>query len=778
MLIQARRALPILDGRQQVQGLHEQVEIVRDGAGIPHIYAAGPDDLFFAQGYVTAQDRLWQMEMNRRTAEGRLSEVFGPISLDADRLFRKMGLARAAALEEAALSPEVRRLLQAYCDGVNAYVASRNGVLPIEYTLLAVGFEPWKPVDSLAWAKLMAWQLSGNWSSELLRAALVGKLGPLKAAALMPSVPPGIVPQVDSEVDYSGLGASLLRLSDRVGGHLRPASDGLGSNNWVVAGSRSTTGKPLLANDPHLGLQMPSIWYEVHLVGGVYDVAGLSLPGTPGVIIGHNQRIAWGATNVGADVQDLFVERRNPDNPSQFLFEGRWEEARVVRETIGVRGWPQPLQLDVPYTRHGPVLNADEPDEQPLALRWTGLGATTLAESVLRLNAAQEWQEFRAALERFAVPSQNFVYADTDGHIGYQLPGLIPRRSKGDGLLPVPGWTGEYEWQGFVPFADLVSIYDPPDGFLVTANNRVVPDGYDYLITHEWAPSFRADRIRALLLAKPRLSVEDFQTFQQDVHSPLAESLVPLILDAIGAAERAGRGAPDARLQMATAQLASWDYELRPDAAAPTLFNVFYNRLVRNTFADELGPQLFRYYSGSARNHVLALQAALSDPGNGWFDNVSTPRVESRDEVVWLSLREATEALANRFGDQVADWRWGGLHTTTFAHWLGGLPLLSNLFNRGPYPRGGDGSTVNVSGYSFLAPYREAHNPSCRFVADLADWERTVVVVPTGQSGQVLSPHYDDQLPLWLSGQYVPFVYGRSSVDERSAARLELVPSR
>ena len=538
VLVQARRALPTLEGSLQVPGLHARVEIVRDTIGIPHVYAADAHDLFFAQGYVTAQDRLWQMDVNRRTAQGRLSEVFGPVTVDADRLFRKMGLARGAALEEAALSPEARLVLQAYADGVNAYASSRGGALPVEYTLLLIGFEPWQVLDSLAWAKMIAWQLGGNWRSELLRATLVAKLGVGPAAELMPSLPPGVTPQVDPGLDYGTLGTSLLRLSDQVLAHVRPSSDGLGSNNWVVSASRSSSGLPLLANDPHLNLQLPAIWYEVHLVGGGYDVAGLSLSGTPGVVIGHNQRIAWGVTNVSADVQDLFVERRNPDNPLQFLFQGRWEEAQVVRETIGVRGWLQPLTLVVPYTRHGPVLNADEPNEQPLALQWTALQASPVADGVLRLNAAGNWQEFRAALELFAAPSQNFVYAAVDGHIGYQLSGVIPSRARGDGLLPVPGWTGEFEWRGFVPFDELVSIYDSADGLLVTANDRVVPDGYAHLIAYEWAPSFRAERIRELLLAKPLLSLEDLQSIQQDVRSPLAGALVPAMWVPLGEPRR------------------------------------------------------------------------------------------------------------------------------------------------------------------------------------------------------------------------------------------------
>ncbi|MHB1415572.1 MAG: penicillin acylase family protein [Chloroflexota bacterium] len=498
-------------------GLNGPVTILRDTAGIPHIYASGFRDLFFAQGYVTAQDRLWQMETNRRTAWGRLSEVFGEAGLEADLLFRSMGLGRVAQAEEQALDGETRAILQAYADGVNAYVAHLSGVLPLEFTLLRVDFEPWRPVDSLAWGKMMAWELSTNWATEVRRAALVAKLDPQRTAELMPSVPPGVVPQVPAGLDLSTLGLSALRRLDNVTELVRPSSQGMESNNWVVSGSRTDTGLPFLANDPHLGIQIPAIWYEVHLVGADFDVAGLSMPGSPGVIIGHNRHIAWGVTNTGADVQDLYVERANPDNPGQFLYKGAWEDAQIVRETIAVRGRSAPVELAIPYTRHGPIINADAPDEPPLALRWTALEPSSLPRSVIGIDRASNWQEFRTSLGDFSSPSQNFVYADTDGNIGYQMSGSIPVRAKGDGLLPVPGWTGEYEWDGYVPFSALPSKYNPPEGLLFTANDRVVGDDYPYLITYEWAPGFRAERIKAMLAGRSSLSLQDMRAAQLDI---------------------------------------------------------------------------------------------------------------------------------------------------------------------------------------------------------------------------------------------------------------------
>ncbi|MHB9090990.1 MAG: penicillin acylase family protein, partial [Chloroflexota bacterium] len=640
----ARRALPTESGAETVAGLHGTVEVLRDAEGVPHIYAQNDDDLFFAQGYVTAQDRLWQLEFNRRLVWGRLSELVGPQALEADQLFRLFGLGRAAADEELTLDGEARRALLAYGAGVNAYVS--NHPLPLEFHLLFTGFEPWRPVDSLAWAKMLAWQLSGNAGSELLRAELVAKFGAKAAAELMPSIPAGVVARTAPEVDYTTLGGSVRERFERVIGLVRPPSDELGSNNWAISGRRTASGRPILANDPHLGVQLPPVWYEVHLVGGGYDVAGFSLPGIPGVIIGHNQRIAWAVTNAGPDVQDFFVERRHPEDPSLFLFLGQWEEAKVVREEVRVRGWRDPVRLTIPYTRHGPVLNADTPEEPPLALQWTALRPSRMGASVLRLNRARNWGEFREALREFDVPSQNFLYADVDGNIGHQVPGLIPIRAKGDGLLPVPGWTGEYEWTGYVPYAELPSRFNPPEGYLATANNRVVDGSYPYLFTYEWAPPFRVERISQWLAESSDFTAAKAGALQQDVHSLFAAWLVPRVL-AVGDRALGGAFGPvDARTAAALAVLRAWNGNVAVDSPGASVYAVFYNRLIRNVFGDALGQDLAKRYLAGSRAHTLALMGKWEDGQGGdhlGFGDTATSGAETRDEVVWRSLSETAE---------------------------------------------------------------------------------------------------------------------------------------
>lgn len=770
----ARSALPQLAGAASAPGLGAAVEVLRDERGVPHIYAGSEHDLFFAQGYITAQDRLWQMEVNRRTAWGRLAEVFGEAGLEADRLFRTFGLGRAARAEEALLSPEERGLLQAYADGVNAYVRSQNGTLPWEFRLLLVGFEPWQPVDSLAWAKLLAWQLGSNYSAEVLRAALLERLSPAQVARLMPSVPEGVIPHVATDLPPRGLGRSLLQRLRAVTGVVRPPSSDLGSNNWVISGARTVTGRPLLANDPHLAVQMPPVWYAVHLSAGEIDAYGFSMPGLPGLITGHNRRIAWGITNTGADVQDLYVERRNPENPNQYLYEGVWEDAWLVRESIQVRGWSQPVELTVPHTRHGPVLNAEAADEQPLALRWTALEPSPMARSITKLLVAGNWTEFTEALRDFSAPAQNFVYADVEGNIGLQVAGLVPLRARGDGLLPVPGWRDEYEWTGFIPFEALPREYNPEAGLIVTANNRLVGDDYPYHITHEWAPDYRLDRITALLATKGPISLEDSRIVQLDVRSELAAALVPHILHAAGTVGAHAVRTPG--MEAALEELRRWDFEMTANTVAGTIVHVFYNQLLAHVLADELGADDLDLYRGDSRSHLLALTALLREGGSAWFDDVGTPAVEGRDEAVWRSFVAAVDALTARFGDDPKTWEWQRLHTVTFASPLGAVPVLGKAVSLGPYPRGGDGTTVNVSGYSFIAPYREAHQPSFRMLLDVGQWDGSLSVLTTGQSGQVLSTHYRDQVALWLEGRYHSTPFSAQRVRDAAVNRLLLVP--
>jgi penicillin amidase len=787
-----RRPLPRTSGSLAIPGLTAPVEVLRDHWGVPHIYARTNADLFCAQGYVHAQDRLWQMELQRRTGHGQLAEIFGPIALESDRYLRVLGFSRIARREVALMAPDEREAVESYCRGVNAYLAANERRLPLEFTILRCRPRPWVPEDIYAWGKIMALNLSMNWTTEVARARIVAAVGAARAAELDPVYPAEHPLTIPPGVHYApNFGAGLLEATAA----LEPFAGGRdgtqGSNAWVVGGARTMSGGPLLANDPHLALQMPSLWYENHLTGGDYEVTGASIPGTVGVVIGHNARIAWGVTNGMNDVQDLYIERFDPTDPAgrRYEFRGAWQEAEIAREEIVVRERPlgrrtRTETVEVRITRHGPIVSSLLPRDdtttevpaEPLALRWTALEPIGLLRSVLALNRARDWDEFRAALVDWTVPPQNFVYADVDGHFGYALGGAIPRRARGDGRLPVPGWTGEWEWAGFIPPDENPHLLDPAAGFVVTANNRIVGDDYPYPVEGEWLPGYRAARIRELLTRTPRHDASSFARIHADRLSCPGRVLSDLA--------RAGRipvtpGDPVAAL--ARDVLAAWDGLLTADCVAGLIATTFGDRLVERAYAEVAGPL----------GVVAGLGAFASLPGRSLLQR-ALPRVlalVAGEEESWLSPGDTPEAvlgdawataiaeIRDAWGDEIADWRYGIAHPLTLRHPLGALRPLRGLFNRGPYATGGDLNTVCM-GYLSTSPVGiESYTaPSYRQICDPADWDRSRSIHPTGQSGHPASPHYDDFIAPWLDGEYHPMLWTRAAVEEATKQRLTLTP--
>jgi penicillin amidase len=757
------RAYPKTSGVLRIPGIREPVEVIRDRWGIPHVYARNAHDLFFVQGFVHAQDRLWQMELHRRAARGELSEIFGERTLATDRFMRTLGLGRAARLEWTLLSESTREALRAYADGVNAFL--RTGRLPPEFLLLRFRPRPWTPLDSLAFGKLMAYELGGNWQSELLRAMLVARFGPRIAERLMPSslpetpvIVPEAGPRARSQPDDGGDLARIFR-DARI---TVPAGwADVGSNNWVVAGSRTDTGKPYLANDPHLRIGFPSIWYEMHLEGGPYRVAGFTFPGVPFVVIGHNDRIAWGMTNANPDVQDLFVERLHPDNPNLYLFRGSWHPIRKVVEGIQVRGRHEPVRLVVRLTHHGPLLNdVVEGLAGFVALRWTALLPSTVAEGVARLNRARSWAEFREALGWFHVPSQNVVYADVDGNIGYQLPGLIPIRKGGDGTLPVPGWTGTYEWVGWVPYDALPHLLNPPRGWIATANNRITPAGYPYLLGMEWAEGLRARRIVQVLTSRDRHTRADMERLQLDVLSLPALEIAPVL---------ARLRTTDPRVRAAQEVLRGWNGVVSVSSRAAAIYEAFLVRAAEFLFRPVLGEDGWSQYARRpfAATAFLLLWRRPQDP---WWGP------GGRDGAAERILRRALADLEARLGPDPTRWTWGALHRARFTHVLGGLPVLDRMLNLPPLPSPGDGWTVNQARYSLLEPFDQTIVASMRMVIDLGDFDRSVAIHTTGQSGLPFHRHRGDFAPLWVRGEYHPMLWSRSRILEHREATLTLRP--
>lgn len=785
----SHQPFPQTQGTISLPGLRAPVTVIRDRWGVPHIYASNPHDLFMAQGFLHAQDRFWQMEFWRHIGTGRLSEMLGKTTLHQDRFIRTLGWNRAAQQDLEALGPEERAILEAYAAGVNAYLEQNRDRLPLEFTLFRLfgrrwEIEPWQPLHTAAWAKVMAWDLSGNWDKELLNARIVQKIGPEHLPELVlpyPADRPVIVPTPVAETPLPeetvrallDLGRGLQRMT------LGDAPD-RGSNNWVVAGSRSVTGKPILANDPHLSIQMPSIWYEVALhcepvtSECPIQVAGASFPGVPGVVIGHNDRIAWGVTNLGPDVQDLYMERVNPENPLEVEFQGKWEPVQVITEEIRVAGQAEPVRLPVRITRHGPVINdvveALTRTQTLYAFRWTALEPSRIVRALLRLNWARNWEEFHKALADWDVPGQNFVYADVDGHIGYQATGRVPIRAKGNGLVPVPGWSGEYEWIGYVPYEEMPRRLDPAEGFIVTANNAVVDPSYPHFLAAVWDYGDRAQRITDLLRAKDRLSLEDMAAIQNDTLSLAAQAIVPYVLNL---------SFEDPLARQAQEVLRAWDFRATPDQAGPTIFETFLKHLLHEAWVDELGEEIVQdLLTGGSHNRYWA-RWALAQPDLPWWDDRRTPQRETRDDIVRRAFEQTVAELRNRLGPDPRAWTWGKVHTATFTHGtLGqsGIRPVEAIFNRGPYPAPGTSAAVNNIGFNVQKGFTVRSLPSLRFIASTANWSDSRFIHTTGQSGLPYHPHYDDFIPMWLKGEYHPMPWSREEVERNAEGVLRLQP--
>ena len=741
-------------------GLSAPVEVLIDRSGVPHLYAAGARDLLFAQGYVHARDRLWQMELNRRIARGTLAELFGAPVLEADRFFRRLGFARDAVRDLERLSPEARALLEAYSAGVNAYAARHRR--PLEFTLLRAHPKPWQPADSLAFGRYMSWTQTSNWETELIRARLLDRLPAERVAALEPGDPATGVPK----------GAGLPALDAREAARAFAPLSGLhggASNNWVVSASRSSTGRPLLANDPHLYPRIPASWYVVHLNGGGFDVAGASLPGLPGVIIGHNARVAWGVTAGMTDGEDLFLEQADPKAPGGVRSPDGSPQPTVVREAIVVRGRREPVEDDVVITRHGPLLNGtlDLPAAgPPIALRSVLQDWPNPVEALLRLNQATDWTTFRSALADWAFPCLNFVYADVEGNIGYKLAGRVPIRAKGDGYAPVPGWTGEYEWTGYVPFDELPEAFNPPDGVFATANSRPAAPSAHFL-ARDWIDDSRWRRIIELLHSRPRHSLADFQDMQADLISLPARTI---------SAHLESDPSDDPQVRKAAAYLTAWNGRLSAESVAASLYEAFRLELLEALNPD-LEPRLLHWVQGRGVDPLIAPVSAF------WFRGSSEliGHLEHADRaVVRRAFAAAVARLRRELGDDLDQWQWGRLHQITFAHPIGvGVPALDRALrlSRGPFPLGGDADTVAQAGVDPWHPFSaNAFTVSYRQLFDVGDWDAARFILPTGQSGHPGSPHYDDLLEAWRKVEYRPLHFTRPAVEAAVAETIALVP--
>ena len=841
-----QRSFPQTDGSIELDGLQAEVTVQRDDRGIPTITADSTDDLFYAQGFVHAQDRFFEMDFRRHVTSGRVAEMFGESQAGTDAFLRTLGWRKVAEAEVEAMDDTTRGYYEAYADGVNAYLASRSGAeLSLEYAVIGLqnpdcAPEPWEPADSVAWLKAMAWDLRGNIEDETERSLLAAGLSTATdgnapdaattadmLAKLYPEYPfaenPVIVPKI-STVPALGTGAEPAAFTPgETEGEAQQASttidweetsnvieaasvlvgdvgEGIGSNSWVVSGDLTETGMPLLANDPHLGASLPSVWYQVQLKCSTvdeecpFDVGGFSFSGLPGIVIGHNQKVAWGFTNLTTDVTDLYLERVEGD---QYWRDGALVPLEESTETIKVAGGDD-IDLTIRSTVHGPIISgltddfteiADDPEpalgveasapttpvpgsedaEYAVSLRWTALDPGTAATAIFALSTAQDFDDFRYAASLFDVPAQNLIYADTEGNIGYQAPGRLPIRGAGDGWMPQPGWDSSYDWTGFIPFEELPVSYNPNSGYIVTANNAIVTDDYAYFLSRDWDYGYRAARIAHLIerrAAVAPLTADDMRDIQMDNEMWIGTQLAT----AMAEVDVSGAGASDA-----VDLLEAWDGQNCASSAAAAYANVLWSNLVQNIFAEREQPLPI---DGQGRLFTV-VSAMLTDPSDPLWTNEQLD-VDGMEQMLALSAEEAYDELAALQGTTISRWNWGDLHAITLtSDTLGssGIAPIEALFNRGPFPVSGGASVVNATGWELGVSYATTTVPSMRMVVDLSDFDASTWNHLTGASGHAFHEHYTDQTADWAVGAQKPWAYSTQAVKSAAVDTLVLSPA-
>jgi penicillin amidase len=745
-----------------VPGLEQPVEVLRDRWGIAHIYAKNQDDLFFAQGFVAAQDRLFQIDMWRRIAVGETAEVLGPASLVRDRFARLLRYRGNMDTEWTSYGPDTKRIVTAFTKGINAYIDHLGDRLPIEFHILGYRPKKWEPEDCLGRMSVLA--VAFNLRREVARAELVATVGVDQARQAMPTDPPVEFAPLGG-VDLSGINRALLEGYQAV---ISPVSFGPheeGSNNWVIDGSLSASGKPMLASDPHRSIALPSLRYLVHLNAPGWNVIGSGEPALPGVAIGHNERIAWGFTVVLTDQADLFVEETKPDSPQQYKVRDRWERMTVIREPVTVKR-DRELEvehIELRYTRHGPVIYEDPSNRRAYALRWMGSEPGTAAYlSSLAVDRAGNWNEFLAAVEGWKAPSENMVYADVDGNIGWIAAALTPIRRGWRGLLPVPG-ADDYQWDGFLTVKDLPQAYNPPVHYLATANHNILPHGYPHEIGYDWVADFRYRRVKESLESKGRFTLVDFKRMQHDNVSIPGRQLAGLL---------ATIAVKDPTMEQYANLLRNWDGTLARRSRAAPLFALWRGELVEGFFAMKVPKHLTA--AVATRSGIPMMLAELSNPSEEWFG--SDPG-ESRNRLVRETLARAVEKTKQALGEDPGDWELGKLQRVRFEHPLTKLnPAYEKAFSVGPYPSESGPHSPNQARYD--GKFFRRHGATYRQVFDLADWDKAMVTSAPGQSGQPGSPHYADLAPLWANGRYFPLAFSRQKVEELTRHRLVLNPGR
>ena len=786
MYFYVRSTLPDYNGEYEISGIDGKIEILRDENAVPHIFAGTQYDLAFGLGYVMAQDRLFQMDLFRRVALGRLSELFGELTLEADKYAKILGFERSAVEHLGSISQEEKKYFESFIRGINQYITSEKDQLPIEFRIFGYSPELFATVDIIALSVFQAYSSNFNWKFEILRAAAKSELGSKIGRELVPSLTfhgpymalPGYhhkdegKPQNREETEALGyrlnpVNSDLLAALQKADTIFKFFTGFYGgqvhSNFWIVSGKISKTGKPILANDYHMPFLLPSIWYEVHLQGDGIDAMGITLPGYPTIIAGHNRHIAWGATTTGADTQDIFIEKLNPENRDEYVYKGKYYPFKKHTERIYYKkdGDRKFIDITIKTSRHGPIINSliqNLPDDYPpLALQQVEeatKGQTTFCMQILK---AENWQEFKETISHFNTPIWNWGYADIHANIGLKVNGLIPIRKRGKGLEPIPGWTGEYEWNGTIPFDELPEVYNPPKGYIVSANNEIFDSRYPYsIIGSAFVLPYRAMRIEELIGRNHSLSYDTMRDIQSDTHSMFGLKLARYISDATK-----NSAIENERIEKLITRVRKWDGSTGTDSIGCTIIHEFFGKLAEKVFQNKMSMELYKQFQAFGNlNYVASVLLLMleDDSLQHWFDDPKTQEIETRNETILKSLLDTDRTLSEYFGKKISNWKWGKIHTITFKHRMGMVPPFKWLWNIGPFEFPGDMSTVNPGFHTDLAkkPYEVTNGASMRHVIDFGDFSNARLVITTGQSERWLSPFYDDQSELWRKIKYIP----------------------
>ena len=788
-----RKSLPDYNESITVTGLNSEVKIYRDSFAVPMIVANNDEDAAFALGYLHAQERLFQMDVERRAGEGRLSEVFGEKTIPYDKMFRTIGIYKSAREDYYKLNPLSKKMLEAYSKGVNAFIKDAKGKYQIEFDVL--GYEPylWKPEHSLVIAKLMGWELNISWWSDIAFAAIVQKLGAEKAKELLPDFPqnaPTIIPKelntlASIPTDFIQIDRDFRNFTGFVGTHI-------GSNNWVVNGKMSASGKPMIANDPHLAFTAPGKWYFAIIKSKDWNVEGFTLPGMPTVVIGKNQNISWVMTNVMADDADFYIEKFDSTG-KKYSLNGEWKNLSIQKDSVVVKG-SYKRYFEIRKTHRGPIVSDIHPykvlfpyeksNTANISMRWTGFDFSDELFASLSMNKAKDWNDYKEALRYYTMPGQNFVYADKLGNIGYVCAAKLPIRSSASSTLVYDGTNSENDWKGFVSYEDMPKLFNPSQNFIASANNKTV-ENFGYHISNIWEPDSRIQRITELLTSKKVHTVRDFKNYQNDFISPYAKMISSNIQAAFS-----GVKINDKKLKIALELFANWDYKLEAPSQVPTIYAAFIHHLLKNTLEDELGKDLLSEYVFVA-NIPYRIIPKFFENGSPFFDDVHTSQVETKDDIIRKSLVDALNDLEEKFGKDISTWQWENVHKVVFRHMFSGVSSFTDkLINIGPFGIGGDGTTIFNTEYSFDRLFSQDYSvngkrsekfenilgPSMRYIFDFADPDHVNFILPTGESGNIMSGHYKDMTQMWLKGKYIKLPVNEDEFKAGAKYEMTLMP--